>query len=776
MRLSINLSLQTRIGLFVLLGLATGLALFSWLGIQSLNESTDRTLQERLTIARIVAQHMDETLTYVLVQVRSAIDFGEELPTEGQFRPVAHSLREVLAESGIVAPYIILLDTNGHILQAEPERSGMVGSSMSGYAEVNEALETGSATVSGLVSTPVIGTPVVLATAPILNAEGVSIGALSAAIDISRSNIGAFSEPIILGDTGYTEIVDGNGLIIARTEPGQPPEAFETSDHPGRFAELIREGKATVRTCHRCHGPEDQPERRKDVLAFAPLSTASWGIAIRQSEEEALGPTRELQKRLLILGAILLGSASLMMWILVRGLVKPIRILTAASERVASGDFEATIPIKRRDEIGQLGSAFNSMTKELARQRDELVSRTEDLSTLNSISTMVSQSLELEEVLAKALQKVLEVTKTQAGCVFLLGPTGNSLEMKSRINLPSVFDCRESGSSETPCACHQALRWGETQLVDDVSQCPVLNEDAVAKNSINCFVSIPLKSTRRVLGVMNVASTGDRYFTESDFRLLDSIGYHVGLAIDNSILYEEARQKEELRGQLLDGVISAQEEERKRIARELHDEYGQTLTGLIWSIESVEHLASAEQSQLKEKLQNAKSIASHALEVMRRLTFDLRPPALDDLGLTAAIRSYAQTHLEAVGVHVDLETEGLGRRLSSSVEIALFRIVQEAVHNVAKHAEAQTVRIQLALKDDNITAVVEDDGKGFDVDVVFKPGGKARPLGLLGIRERAALLSGTVDVESKAGEGTRLTVVIPIESAMERGVSGDGAT
>ncbi|MEE8373311.1 MAG: GAF domain-containing protein, partial [Dehalococcoidia bacterium] len=567
------------------------------------------------------------------------------------------------------------------------------------------------------------------------------------------------------GDTGYTEIVDSNGIIIARTEPGKPPEAFETSDHPGRFAELIREGKATVRTCHRCHGPADQPERRKDVLAFAPLSTASWGIAIRQSEEEALAPTRELQMRLLILGAILLGSASLMMWILVQGLVRPIKILTAASERVASGDFEATIPIKRRDEIGQLGSAFNSMTRELARQRDELVSRTEDLATLNSISTMVSQSLELEQVLANALQKVLEITRTQAGCVFLLGPTGNSLEMKSRINLPSVFDCKESGSPETPCACHQALRWGQTQLVDDVSQCPVLDEDAVAKNRINCFVSIPLKSTRRVLGVMNVASTGDRYFTESDFKLLDSIGYHVALAIDNSILYEEARQKEELRGQLLDSVISAQEEERKRIARELHDEYGQTLTGLIWSIESVENLASAEQPQLKEKLKNVKSIASRGLEVMRRLTFDLRPLALDDLGLIAAIRAYAETQLAESGTSLDFKNEGLGKRLaSSSVEIALFRIVQEAIRNIARHAEAQNVKIRLKASDSEVTAVIEDDGKGFDVSAVFRATSKTRSLGLLGIRERVALLSGSFDVSSEAGKGTRITVEIPLDS------------
>jgi signal transduction histidine kinase len=302
-------------------------------------------------------------------------------------------------------------------------------------------------------------------------------------------------------------------------------------------------------------------------------------------------------------------------------------------------------------------------------------------------------------------------------------------------------------------------------MVSHVSQCPVLGEDVAIKNDIAYFVIVPLKSKNRTLGIMNVAGCSERYFTENDFRLLDSIGYHVGLAIENSILYEEAKQKEKLRGQLLSSVISAQEEERKRIARELHDELGQTLTGLIMGVESLENITSPQQSPLKEKLRNAKALVARTLEDMRRLTLDLRPSALDDLGLIAAIRAYAQTHLTAMGVQVEFESKGLRGRLAPAVETTLFRITQEAIRNIAKHAEAHHVGIKLAAEDGRIMTIVEDDGKGFDVDHVLKSRVGAQSLGLIGIKERATLLGGTFTIKSQVGKGTHLKVEIPLGSS-----------
>lgn len=215
------------------------------------------------------------------------------------------------------------------------------------------------------------------------------------------------------------------------------------------------------------------------MLAFAPLSTASWGVAIRQAEEEALAPTIQLKRRLLIGGAI---------------------------------------------------------------------------------ATTLSQTLNLEEMLGSALQKVLELTKTEYGCIFLRRSDGRTLEMKSTLGSADLFRCPESGSATAHCACHQVVHREQALMVNRVSQCPMLGQERMKEEGNGCFVSVPLQSKVRALGVMNIACSRERCFTEEDFRLLDSIGRQMGLAIENSFLYEDAKQKEELRGQLLNKVISAPED------------------------------------------------------------------------------------------------------------------------------------------------------------------------------------------------------------------------
>ncbi|MBI4186861.1 MAG: GAF domain-containing protein [Chloroflexi bacterium] len=762
-----NLNLQKRISLLVLTGLVTGLSLFSWLGIKSVNESVDRTLEERLTIARVMATHLDHTLIYILEQLEH-ISSGSALPPAAQFAIAASSVRETLDRSGIFAQNILLIGRDGRVLQAEPEDARIVGADMSIYPEVLQVLQGGASTMSGLASGSPLTTPAILATVPILDKEGNIIGALVGSIDIEKSNNDALRPTIVVGKTGYTEVVDGNGIVLARTSPGLPSRAFEMSDHPGRFADLIRQRQATVGTCHRCHEAGDALQRRRDVLAFAPLFTTSWGVAIRQSEEEALAPARQLQQGLLLLGAIVLVSTFLLVWIVLQGVVRPVRALTSAAKRVAAGDFKAAIPVRRRDEIGELSAAFHTMTQELARSRDELLLRNEELSVLSSIAATVSQSLDLEEVLGNAMSKALEITKSTTGCVLLRSGDSNNLEMRSYSGPSSVFRCALSVSPAPDCACYHVLHHKHTLMINDISQCARLGDDVVNQEGVGRFVSIPLRSKNRTLGVMNIACSDELNFTEHDFKILDSIGYHVGLAIENSILYEEAKQREELRGQLLTSVINAQEEERKRIARELHDDYGQTMTGLMMSIESLEDTVMAENPSLKERLENAKSLVTRALKDIRRLTLGLRPSTLDYLGLVATVRSYAQTHLqEALGIKVDFATRGLNKRLAPAVETALFRIMQEAIHNITKYAEARQVRIRLEARDDKITAIVEDDGKGFDVDAVFKSRRAGRQsLGLLGIQERAALLGGTFNINSQVGRGTRLTVEIPVTGSL----------
>jgi len=212
-------------------------------------------------------------------------------------------------------------------------------------------------------------------------------------------------------------------------------------------------------------------------------------------------------------------------------------------------------------------------------------------------------------------------------------------------------------------------------------------------------------------------------------------------------LYNELKQKEETRRMLLRKVISAQEDERKRIARELHDDLSQTLATLLL--------------KLNGSNEEARDMAVRAIDSIHRLILDLRPAVLDDLGLSVAIRWYAENRLAPLGIHVYFEGNAPDVIRGSETEIALFRIAQEALNNVAKHAQAENVMVSVEEKDGKLMLEVEDDGTGFDPET-FTMVRDGHGFGLHGMRERVELLQGRLEIESGPDSGTRIVVSIPI--------------
>jgi signal transduction histidine kinase len=224
-------------------------------------------------------------------------------------------------------------------------------------------------------------------------------------------------------------------------------------------------------------------------------------------------------------------------------------------------------------------------------------------------------------------------------------------------------------------------------------------------------------------------------------------------------LYRQLKERDAWREELLRKVISAQEDERKRLARELHDETSQTLSALAMKIETA--LAAWPSDASRDRLTEAKGLTVRTLEELHRLIFDLRPSVLDDLGLLSAIRWYAERHLEPRGISVRCEFSGFGGRLMPELETALFRVAQEAITNIAKHSGAETVLIQCLERDGRITIEIEDDGKGFAPASLPPPAARERGLGLMGMRERVELFGGTLELDSAPGSGTRIAVSVP---------------
>lgn len=228
----------------------------------------------------------------------------------------------------------------------------------------------------------------------------------------------------------------------------------------------------------------------------------------------------------------------------------------------------------------------------------------------------------------------------------------------------------------------------------------------------------------------------------------------------------ERKRAEVIRQHLLGKVMSVQEEERRRIARELHDETGQSLTSLLVGLRSLEEMPSAE--AMRARVAELREIAAQALSEVKRLALGLRPSVLDDLGLEAALRRSAGEFTQAHGIPVDMYANGLDdHRLPAPVESALYRIVQEALTNVAKHAAATWVSVLLRSTPSDVRVIIEDNGCGFDADSVVQSGPAGERLGLHGMRERAMLLNGSIKVESAPGRGTAIYVRIPIEEGRQ---------
>lgn len=242
-----------------------------------------------------------------------------------------------------------------------------------------------------------------------------------------------------------------------------------------------------------------------------------------------------------------------------------------------------------------------------------------------------------------------------------------------------------------------------------------------------------------------------------------AMGFLSGELQDLSIQLEDIKQK-----QLLGiKIIKAQEEERKRVAREIHDGPAQLMANLVIKTELCEKLVDMDKDKAKEELGNLKQFLRSSLSDVRKIIYDLRPMSLDDLGLVPTMQRYISNYTEETGIYVDFLVFGNSRPLKPVIELAVFRIAQESLTNIKKHSEALNASLRVEFKDDFINLLISDDGKGFDKSVISPVKQSDGGYGLLSMKERVELLNGKFDVRTAPGKGTKIFVSIPLEISEE---------
>ncbi len=391
------------------------------------------------------------------------------------------------------------------------------------------------------------------------------------------------------------------------------------------------------------------------------------------------------------------------------------------------------------------------------------------LLALNTIASVVSQSLDLDTVLSNALDRTLEILKVSTGGILLLDKERQRLCYKVHHGLSKEYVkkvCCRLGEG----IAGRVAQTGEAIWVEDISKDPrTAYPDIIKAEGLRSFASVPLRSKEKVLGVMNIASHEARKFSSEDIQLLESIAAQIAVDVENAKLHQEVQRKDEIRGELLREIFSIQEEERRRIARELHDETSQSLASLAASLEAVVGMLPANVDKAKAESRKAQALSIGILDEIHKLIYELRPTLLDDLGLVAAARWLADNNLGVAGVTVNFKTVGRESRLPPQLEATLFRVIQEAVNNIAKHAHAKNVGISLHFSKSVIGVHVRDDGKGFDVQEALSSKDRPRGLGLLGMKERIELVNGSLTIRSHPGSGTVITIKIPLNREVANG-------
>jgi len=240
--------------------------------------------------------------------------------------------------------------------------------------------------------------------------------------------------------------------------------------------------------------------------------------------------------------------------------------------------------------------------------------------------------------------------------------------------------------------------------------------------------------------------------------LCENAGFVGGVLGDLGAALDEARIYHGQIQEMSSRILTAQEDERKRIARELHDDTAQVITSILVRLRLLER--STEDAAVLKNVEELRELTSGALDSVRRMAMDLRPASLDDLGLLPAIHSYVEQFSHGTSITVWIEAEGLQRRLPRDVELVLYRVFQEALTNVSKHASATTALVQIKRNGNEVTLVIEDDGNGFDPGQPSLTEGSG--LGLFGMRERLTLVGGVAEVASEKGKGTRISARVPL--------------
>jgi PAS domain S-box-containing protein len=423
--------------------------------------------------------------------------------------------------------------------------------------------------------------------------------------------------------------------------------------------------------------------------------------------------------------------------------------------RYDGSPIHALVSSRRYENPETGGVEYEGIIKDITRrkQAEEIIQlRNRELSILNSIAVILNFTMDLDHILKVTLDRVLKILSVRKGGIFLFDDEGNTPTMRAGFGLPEA-----TGENSTQ------IEFKDTMLMEYLVQKKIELEPEASFPSFQVRYSVGdapslwltcylITSKRKTVGFFGFAGRTSKILSRQEHHLLGSLSNLLGNAIENAKLMETIRKhRYELR-RLTQKLFQTQEEERRRIARELHDEAGQSLTAVKLGLDRLEQKVPADNIDLHNDIKDIRKMLVRTSSEIRHISYRLHPTLLSDLGLEPALKLYFKEVQDHSNLNIHFNMIGFDRRMDKELETALYRFSQEALTNTLKHSGAETFSCKIIKSYPKLIFTAEDDGKGFDGKIENQ---NKRSLGLIGMRERTLLLGGTFQLKGKPGEGTR---------------------
>ncbi len=570
-----------------------------------------------------------------------------------------------------------------------------------------------------------------------------------------------------LGSHGYAYVVADDGRIV-----GGAPGHLRLADEgfrPGVSSRILRADRGHL--VDRVYTPR--------IVAFAGVGDRPLHVVAVVDRAELAGELNAMLRRGGVVFVMALLLALLQGYLFSHRITRPIEVLTRMAtdiERAPQGA-RTMVPIRTNDEVGELANAFNRMTARLEEARLALerysadlerrvAEATRNITTLYDVTRTTTSTLELDAVLKLVVEKIMA-----------------ALDLQRLVLLWHPPDLEGAVDAYTTAGGSDGARLALGETVDLVALCPAPHAATVASRagigpilpeSIGRVLTgpdvlcLPLVFKSDFLGL--VLASLDREARTPDLELANALASQAAAALANAGLFETARRHETELRKLSQVRVQLQEENLRSLSRELHDGVGQVLTAIKMDLGMIERANNLDPHELQRRVREAREQVTELLQEVRTMSQLLRPSMLDDFGLVPTLQWLVEKFSARTRIVVDLRTPPAETRLPPAIEVLLYRVTQEALTNIVKHAKARNVDIEFEVRGAEASLTIADDGVGFDVER-FRRTPAAGGVGLLGMRERVAYYHGRIDIRSRPQGGVRISLTIPFEELLkaERG-------